>query len=129
MPNQGSHAHKQGDIPIYYGSFHFLFHYPYKPPIYYSSFHLIFHYSNITPIYYQASIMLQHAQRLQESLSAERGPTKTTLGPVFGSLVIVFLLSSLPSPPPNERCYPCSLLACSSEMIASASCLWTFRCV
>ena len=38
-------------IPLYYGSFHFLFHYPYKPPIYYSSFHLIFHYPNITPIY------------------------------------------------------------------------------
>ena len=38
-------------IPLYYGSFHFLFHYPYKPQIYHSSFHLIFHYPNITPIY------------------------------------------------------------------------------
>ena len=36
-------------IPLHYGSFQLLFHYPYKPPIYYSSFHLIFHYPNITP--------------------------------------------------------------------------------
>ena len=33
--------------PIYYSSFHFLFHYSYVTPIYNSVFHLIFHCSYI----------------------------------------------------------------------------------
>ena len=40
--------------PIYYSSFHFLFHYPYITPIYYRSFHFHFHYPYITPMYYSS---------------------------------------------------------------------------
>ena len=47
--------------PIYYSSFHFLFHYPYITPIYYSSFHFLFHYPYITPIYYSSFHFIFHS--------------------------------------------------------------------
>ena len=40
--------------PIYYSSFHVIFHDPKTTPIYYNSFHFIFHYPNTTPIYYNS---------------------------------------------------------------------------
>ena len=46
--------------PIYYSSFHFLFHYPNITPIYYSSFHFLFHYPNITPICHSSFHFLFH---------------------------------------------------------------------
>ena len=44
-------CHLKSHTPVYYSSFHFLFHYPSITPIYYSSFHFLFHYPIITPIY------------------------------------------------------------------------------
>ena len=38
--------------PIYYSSFHFLFHYPKITPIYYSSCQVLFHFPKISPILY-----------------------------------------------------------------------------
>ena len=85
--------------PIYYSSFHVLFHFPIYPlsnskitPIYYSSFHFLFHYPyippNISPIYYSSHLKIGALGFLCGTLGL-LNPTPKTLNPKNPELLLI----------------------------------------